>query len=93
MAPDLKHQLLLNLNFQQLWLASAIMASMSQLWVEMSLGFKQYHKYQDNRANKGPKVGQGQQMTNKRPNNYANKGQKYRQLGLFFFFLQSYPIL
>jgi hypothetical protein len=54
----------LELELWQLWLASATMAGMSQLWAKISLGFKQYHKGQENRAKKGPKVGLGQQRTN-----------------------------
>jgi hypothetical protein len=80
----------LELELWQLWPVSATMAGMSQLWVEIGLGFKQYHKGQENWANKGLKVGLGQQRTNKRPNNCANKGQKYGQLGHFFFFFPSF---
>jgi hypothetical protein len=36
----------LELELQQLRLAMATMASMSQLWAEMGLGLKQYHKGQ-----------------------------------------------
>jgi hypothetical protein len=59
----------------------------------MSLSFKQYHKGSKNQANKGPKVGLGQQKTNKIPNNRANKRQKYGQLCLFFYFLFYFSFL